>query len=210
MPTSEQILSGLTTIANQWQMLAIAWHVYFAFLAGGLLLGIRPSKRIAAMLLAVPLVSVGFLAWLAANPFNGTLFTIASIALLIIAIRLPQEKIQIAPPWLASAGALLFLFGWVYPHFLETASWLPYLYAAPTGLVPCPTLAIVTGLSLMVGGLESRVWSYVLGGMGLFYALFGAIRLGVTIDLILLIGALLTLLVVFLPRATAPKQVLAH
>jgi hypothetical protein len=210
MPTPQEILSGLSTIANQWQILAIAWHIYFALLVGGLALGIRPSKRIAGIMLTLPLVSVSALAWLAANPFNGILFALAAIALLVIAIRLPQERIHVAPLWLLSAGALLFIFGWVYPHFLTTASWLPYLYAAPTGLVPCPTLSIVIGLSLMVDNFESRAWSFVLGGMGLFYGLFGALRLGVTIDLVLLLGALLTLLMAFLPKTGTPKQVLAH
>jgi hypothetical protein len=210
MPNSEQFLNGLSAIANQWQILAIGWHVFFAVLAGGLALGIRPPKRVGAILIALPLLSVSALAWLSANPFNALLFALASIALLIIAFRLPQELVEIAPLWLTSAGALLFLFGWMYPHFLESASFLPYLYAAPTGLIPCPTLSIVTGLSLMVGGLESRAWSVVLGGMGLFYALFGAIRLGVTIDLILLLGALLILLIAFLPKIGAPKPILAH
>jgi hypothetical protein len=211
MPSSQQILSGLSTIANHWQMLAIAWHIYFALLAGGLAFGIRPSKRIVAILLTLPLVSVSVLAWLSANPFNGIVFALASIALLYIAVRLPQEKVnRVTSPWLVSAGALLFVFGWVYPHFLETTSLVPYLYAAPAGLIPCPTLSIVTGLSLMVGGLESRAWSLTLGGIALFYGLFGALRLGVTIDLILLLGALLTLLMVLLPKTGTPKQVLAH
>jgi hypothetical protein len=210
MPNSGQILNGLSTIANQWQLLAIAWHIYFAVLVGGLALGFRPSKRVGAILLTLPLLSVSILAWLAANPFNGLLFALASMALLVIAIRLPQEQVKIAPLWLTSAGAFLFLFGWLYPHFLESASILPYLYAAPTGLIPCPTLSIVTGLSLMVRGLESRAWAVVLGGMGLFYGLFGAIQLGVTIDLILLLGALLILLLAFLPKTGAPKQLLAH
>jgi hypothetical protein len=210
MPNSEQILNGLSAIANQWQILAIAWHIYFTVLAGGLVLGFRPSKLVAAILLALPLLSVSILAWLAANPFNGLLFLLTSVALLMIAIRLPQEQIEIAPLWLTTAGIFLSLFGWLYPHFLESASFLPYLYAAPTGLIPCPTLSIVTGLSLMVGGLQSRAWSVVLGGMGLFYALFGAMRLGVTIDLILLLGALLTLLIAFLPKTGAPTPVLAH
>lgn len=210
MPTPEQILSSLSAIANRWQIVAIAWHVYFAVLIGGLALGLRPSKRVAGVLLALPLISVGVFAWLSANPFNGILFGLAAVALLWIAARLPQERIQIAPSWLAGIGALLFVFGWVYPHFLQTVSWIPYLYAAPTGLVPCPTLSIVIGLSLIVGDFESRSWSLVLGGMGLFYGLFGALRLGVMIDLVLLVGALLALLVASMPKTGAPRQALVH
>jgi len=210
MPSPEQILNGLSAIANQWLFLAIAWHLFFAVLAGGLALGIRPSKRVGGVLLALPLLSVAALAWLAANPFNGILFTLAAIALLWIALRLPQERVHIAPLWLMGAGILLFVFGWVYPHFLETSSWLTYLIAAPVGLIPCPTLSIGIGLSLMVGNFESRAWSLALAGMGLFYSLFGAFRLGVAIDLVLLLGALLALLVICISKVAAPEQALAH
>jgi hypothetical protein len=210
MPTPEQILYSLGTIANQWQLLAVVWHVYFAVLAVGLLLGVRPAKRIGGVLLALPLFSVSALAWASANPFNGGLFALAGITLLVIATRLPQEQIQIAPLWIVGGGILMFLFGWAYPHFLETTSLIPYLYAAPTGLIPCPTLSILIGLSLIVGGFESRTWSLVLGAMGLFYGLTGAIQLGVTIDLFLLLGALLTLLVTFMPKSDVHKQVMAH
>lgn len=210
MPAPEQILSSLSAIANRWQMVAIMWHILFALFVAGLAFGWRPSKRIAGVLLALPLISVSVFAWLSANPFNGLLFAAAAIALLWIAARLPQEQVQIAPLWLAGLGGLMVVFGWVYPHFLLTTSWIPYLYAAPTGLIPCPTLSIVIGLSLMMGNFESRGWSLTLAVMGLFYALFGAFRLGVMLDLGLLAGALLALLVAYTPQRGAPRQALAH
>jgi hypothetical protein len=210
MPTPEQILRGLGTIANEWQWLAVLWHIYFALLLGGMLLGVRPTKRIGGILLGLPLLSVSALAWIAANPFNGVLFTLGGVALLTMAARLPHERVQIASPWVRGAGMLLFLFGWIYPHFLEPSSFVPYLYAAPTGLVPCPTLSIVIGLSLIVGGFDSRTWSLVLGTFGIFYGLFGAMRLGVTIDWVLLLGALLSMLVTWRPKPTVHKPMLAH
>jgi hypothetical protein len=210
MPTSEQILGGLREIANQWQLLALLWHGYFAVLAVGLLLGVHPSKRLAGILLGLPLFSVSVLAWTAANPFNGSLFALAGIALVAIATRLPDERVLIAPFWRVSAGVFMFLFGWVYPHFLDTSSFVPYLYAAPTGLVPCPTLSIVIGLSLMIGGLNSRAWSLGLGAMGIFYGIFGVLRLGVTIDVILLLGALLSVLVIWVSKPMVHGHALAH
>jgi hypothetical protein len=206
MPTPTQILDGLSAIANQWQMAAIVWHVFFAFLAVALALGIRPSKRTGGLLLVLPLFSVSVLAWISGNLFNGILFALAGIALLLVALRLPQEPVHIAPVWLVGVGTLLFVFGWVYPHFLETTSFAPYLYAAPTGLIPCPTLSIITALSLILGGLDSRAWSLILGGIGLFYGLFGAVRLGVTMDWVLFLGALLSVFVVYLSKAGIPKQ----
>jgi hypothetical protein len=210
MPAPEQILDGLSTIANQWWLLAAAWHVYFAVLAGGLILGVRPSKRISGVLLSLPLLSVSVLAWMAANPFNGALFALAAVALIIIALRLPDERIQMAPVWAMIAGTAMFVFGWVYPHFLDTWPAAAYLYAAPTGLVPCPTLSIVIGLALMAGALDSRAWAAVLGATGVFYGVFGALRLGVTIDFVLLLGALLVLLFAFAPKTHAPAHKLAH
>jgi hypothetical protein len=210
MPTPEQILNSLRTIANQWQTLAVVWHVYFAVLAVGLVLGVRPSKRLGGILLGLPFLSVSALAWVSANPFNGTLFALAGVALIAIALRLPDERLRIAPTWVVSAGVLMFLFGWVCPHFLDTASFVPYLYAAPTGLVPCPTLSIVLGLSLMVGGLNSRAWSLGLAAIGIFYGIFGVLRLGVTIDVVLLLGALLSVLAAFVPKAAVQKHALAH
>jgi hypothetical protein len=211
MPSPEQILSSLAAIANQWWVLAAIWHVYFGALAAGLLLGVRPSKRVGGLLLGLPLLSVSALAWSAANIFTGVIFALVGLALIGIALRLlPNEPVQIAPLWVVGAGAVMFTFGWVYPHFLETTSLLPYLYSAPTGLVPCPTLSIVIGLALMVGGLDSRMWSAVLGGTGIFYGVFGALRLGVSIDYVLLIGALLSLLITFVPKRAVQEHTLAH
>ncbi len=209
MPTPEQILSGLSAIANRWQMLAMIWHVYFAALAVGLVLGVRLSKRWGGILLGLPLLSVSALAWTAANPFNGLLFALAGIGLIVIAAKLPDERVSIAPAWLVGAGGFMFLFGWIYPHFLNTSSLLTYLYAAPTGLVPCPTLSIVIGLGLIVGGLESRAWSLTLGITGLFYGLFGALRLGVTLDLVLILGALLIVLAIFVHRTPVQEHTVA-
>lgn len=210
MPTPEQILLSLIQIANQWQGLAIVWHVYFAVLAIGLALGIRPSKRIGGVLFGLPLLSVSVLAWMAANPFNGILFALAGVTQIILALRLPAEPIEIAPMWIVGAGVFMFFFGWVYPHFLATSSWMPYLYAAPTGLVPCPTLSIVIGLSLMVSGFNSRAWLLVVSAMGIFYGIFGTMRLGVTLDWILLLGALFTILVVFWPKSEMREPALMH
>lgn len=210
MPAPEVILDGLSNIANQWWMLAAAWHAYFAVLIVGLILGVRPSKRVAGVLLGLPLLSVSALAWTAANPFNGTLLGLAGVALIVLAFRLPDEPIQIAPLWVVIAGALMFVFGWVYPHFLDTFPVVAYLYAAPTGLVPCPTLSIVIGLVLIAGGLDSRLWTSVLAVTGLFYGLFGALRLGVIIDIVLLAGALVALVVVFMPKLHAARPAPAH
>lgn len=136
MPTSTEILAGLTALANDWRSLAIAWHLFFGAVLLGVVAGWRPSRRLAGVLLAAPLASVSVLAWAAGNPFNGTAFAILSLGLAALAARLRADPIRIGPPALAVPGALLVAFGWVYPHFLQAGSWIAYVYAAPLGLLP--------------------------------------------------------------------------
>jgi hypothetical protein len=208
MPTPDEILSGLSEIANTWRVLAIFWHVYFGVLALLLLQGARPSRRFVGVLLGLPLLSVSVLAWINGNPFNGTFFAMSGIALIAISTRLSHDRVRVAPLWAATLGALLFAFGWVYPHFLNTLSFLPYLYSAPTGLIPCPTLSIVIGLALILGGLGSRTWSLVLGVTGIFYGIFGSAWLGVLIDWVLLLGALTIVFFVLVERRGAKPNAL--
>ena len=189
MPSAEQILAGLKNISDSWGTLAILWHAYFAAIALALILGVRPPKRLEGFLLVPPLVSVSVLAWLAGNPFNGAVFAALALLLLLLAYGLGCEPVSIAPIGFLFPGLALFAFGWAYPHFLESAALLPYLYRAPLGLIPCPTLAIVIGLALLLDGLGSRRLCLALGSVGLFFGVFGVARLGVAVDWTLLLGA---------------------
>jgi hypothetical protein len=79
-------------------------------------------------------------------------------------------------------------FGWAYPHFLRGDAFA-LLVAAPLGVIPCPTLAAVIGVALIADGLGARAWSWTLAATGVFYAVFGVARLGVWIDVALLVGS---------------------
>lgn len=190
MPSSESFLTGLRTIANEWALLAILWHVFFGLLLVALAAGWRPEKRDFSLYLLLPLISVSALAWLYFNPFTGTLMAVVGLFLLVVSQRLGRETVMPGPAWMSVAGAVLVAFGWFYPHFLATQSWLPYLYRAPTGLLPSPTLAMVLGLTLIVGGFQSRVWTYTLAMVSGFYGLFGAAYLSLGTDLVLVGGAI--------------------
>ncbi|OGD19635.1 MAG: hypothetical protein A2W03_02345 [Candidatus Aminicenantes bacterium RBG_16_63_16] len=205
MPTPTEILQALAAIVNEQRILAISWHAWLAITVIGIVLGWRPARRAGAVALAIPLLSVSTLAWAYRNPFNGLVFLLSAMAVIAIALRRPPEKVEPAPVWASAAGALMIIFGWIYPHFLEGGSWLRYLYAAPSGLIPCPTLSFVIGFSLLANGFSSRSLSITLGALGLFYALFGAFRLGVRIDLVLLLGAVALLILALSPRFSASK-----
>ena len=207
MPDPIEILSGLTTIANRMTILAVIWHVLVAAVLIGLLAGWRPSKRQGAFLSSFPLLSVSILAWIYGNPFNGLMFLIFGIALAVLGIRLPCRKIIPAPVWCRIVGLSLIAFGWFYPHFLAGGTWLKYLYAAPLGLIPCPTLSLVIGFALLANGYSSRAWSVTLAVLGLFYGVFGTFRLGVKIDLTLITGAAILLICALMIRNSPPSKV---
>jgi hypothetical protein len=203
MPTSE-ILAGLTEIANRGIQIAAAWHLVLAIAIIALAAGWRPATRTARVLVVGPLVSVAIFAFAFGNPFNALVFTGASVVLVALAVgggayqRISSGSLPAA--WL---GVAMIAYGWVYPHFLE-APLFAYVYSAPVGLVPCPSLAIVIGLTLLGGGLGSRSFSLALATLGLVYGLFGVLRLGVHLDVGLIAGALaLGAIAVRSPRARA-------
>lgn len=200
MPTPQEILIGLTAIATETLPLAVAWHLVLAAALAALFFGWRPGRRFTALALAAPPASAAALAWMYGNPFNGAVLTAVALGLAMVGNRLPGTPAAPGPGWAQAAGALLVAFGWIYPHFLDAYPPLVYLIAAPTGLVPCPTLSVLIGLALLGDGFGSRPWSLLLAGAGVFYGAFGAFRLGVTIDLALLAGALALAVLALLPH----------
>jgi hypothetical protein len=209
MPSSESILAGLTNLANNWQWLAVVFHVYVAAFIILVLAGAALSKRLAGILLAIPTASVSVLAWLSRNPFNGALFAIIAIVLVVMAVRLPEGRVRIASLQVAIPGAVLLAFGWIYPHFLNTTSFFPYLYSAPMGIVPCPTLSAVIGMTLIFSSFERRGWGIFCASAGLLYGLFGALRLGVTLDWVLVAGAVALFVHVLLAREALVRKAAA-
>lgn len=190
MPSSADILASLTRIARESVASAMAWHVVVALGAFALLAGWRPSRRVASVALSAPLGSVAIHAWAFSNPFNGAVFTIGALLLGVLARRAPAERATLGRPWAVTLGGCLVLFAWLYPHFLAPSNLLTYTYAAPLGTIPCPSLALVTGVALVGDGLAGGGWKLVLASMAAFYALCGVLRLGVLMDVTLLAGAL--------------------
>ena len=196
-PTPEEIVSSLSELANTWRLAAVLWHLYFAVFLGAVIFGVRPSTRVAGLLLALPFLSVSVLAFTTFNPVNGVGFAVIGALLLYVAVKIPRGPIQMVSGWRLIAGAFMFAFGWIYPHFLEASSPYSFLYSSPIGVIPCPTLSIGLGLALVLNGLSSRKVPLVLGVAGVVYGLTGFAMLGVTIDVILLFGALVALSLAF-------------
>ena len=189
MPSPSDITEGLTYLANNWIAVAIVWHVFIATLLVALLSGWQPARRALGLVLTLPLLSVSIVSGLAGNLFNAMFFAAGAIGLATIAARLSTTPVERSSTLLASIGLAMIAFGLLYPHFLGDGAAWRYLYAAPTGVVPCPTLAAAVGFTLWADGLHSRSWTAVLAVMGVFYGLLGIFWLGVHLDLGLLIGS---------------------
>jgi hypothetical protein len=203
MPTSEVILNGLSDIANNYACIAIIWHAIIYICIILLIIGFRPSIRVVSLILISPLLSVCLFALLAKNPFNMIIFLISSVFLVITGIKLSKEKIEIIRDRNFILGIILLIYGLVYPHFLLDNPLYAYIYSAPTGLIPCPTLSVVIGFSLIFNCLHSKKWITILSILGLFYGIFGVIRLKVYLDIGLILGTLALLINLFDKRQQA-------
>jgi hypothetical protein len=188
MPSSDVILDQLTVIAHEWRWLAAAWHAAILVILVHAFLR-RPSQRRLARLLAVPMVSVCVLAGWAGNPFNAITFMLLALLLAVVATQLDNWPCALGSRFQAGAGLLLFAFGFFYPHFLVAETWTAFVYMSPFGLLPCPTLAVVTGISLIFGSFGSRRWSGTLMPALLVYGGIGVGVLGVWMDAVLIAGA---------------------
>lgn len=190
MPPPETILAGLTAIANDWRSLAITWHVLLGGLLVLLLAGWQPSAQLIGQLLCAPLLSVSGLAWVSGNPFNGTAFALLATVLVVMAMAFPNTTVRFNSPAWVGLGAVSIAFGWTYPHFTDADSWATYLFASPFGILPCPTLAILIGMTISLSSFGSTAWRTTLAGAGLAYGVIGVLRLDVVLDSGLLLASL--------------------
>jgi hypothetical protein len=207
MPTREEIIAGLTSIANQYTNIAIAWHIIIVIIIAALFAGWKPGNMLMILLLSSLLMSVSGFAAMGDNFFNAGIFALLVIVSIYAALKSGNGIIRGDRSWPDIAGLLLIIFGLIYPEFLQTSSPLEFAYAAPTGLIPCPTLCVLTGFALLYQGFGSVVWSLTIVASGIFYGLYGVFYLGVYLDWFLVAGSLILVLnTFFLSRTASLKQ----
>jgi hypothetical protein len=193
IPTLD-ILETAGKVANSWRCVAAGWHAAFLVVAIVVSCGVRASERTAALLLTLPVVSVSLINWWDGNPFNALVFMLLAQAMAGLATTFGMRQVALDDKFRnRAAGLALVVFGLSYPHFLVADSWLSYLYAAPFGLIPCPTVAVTTGVSLLLGAFRSRAWAILVSGLALAYGVSGVVVLHVWIDVFLIAGGVLLL-----------------
>jgi len=182
VPAADRILDTATDIARQWQALAVIWHVAATAFVVAWVLGWRPPSSVIAPVLIAAVVTVDLLSWGSGNPFTGVLFALLA-ALLVRATRdLPAAATLAESSVMRAAGAAFATFGLMYPHFLAPPHWIVYAYAAPFGLLPCPTLSAVIGFTMLFGWHRCAPWSLPLAAAGALYGFIGVFTLRVALD----------------------------
>jgi hypothetical protein len=188
MLKKDDIIDGLQKIVNDYSIFAIIWHVVFYLLLAAFIFLWQPSNKSLAFIISLPLLSVAVFAWLSGNPFNGISFTTMTILIIIFGLKTTDQTISVSQVPFMVIGILMIVFGLVYPHFINTNSFLKYLYASPLGLIPCPTLSFLIGFLLLYNGFGSQSITLTFIIFGLFYGIFGVLKLAVYIDLVLVFG----------------------
>ena len=193
MPSPFEILNTLALAANKFMTISIIWHLIVLIFIIALISGKKFNTKHVSAGLSIFLLSVGIIAVLVSNPFNGIMFALAALVFGIMTLKFKPEPIGLQWDFISVSGLILLIFGFIYPHFLDGDSYFQYLFAAPMGVIPCPTLSAFIGISLMLHSFGSKKWMLVAALFGLFYGIFGVLRLKVYLDIPLIAGALFSI-----------------
>lgn len=202
MPTTQEILDNLQAIVNDYRLFALIWHAVIYMIIFALFTKRLPSNKLFTLILCFPILSVALFAFLSGNPFNGILFSILAILILIFGLKATGQAISLSQLPFIATGIIMIVFGLVYPHFVETNSIITYLYESPVGLIPCPTLSMLIGFVILFNGFGSLPVTISFTVYGLFYGIFGVVKLGVVPDLFLIFGSILLMVKYFLMLKT--------
>ena len=208
MPSTADILDSLAAIANGWRPLATLWHSIAAALVVLIVMRQISAYAVGVVLAAMTACVAALAAW-AGNWFNAIVFATVTTMLAWHSRQLSSHVPCAVSRWSLIAGLPPLAFAWVYPHFLHDATLWTYAYAAPMGLIPCPSLAAVIGLSLMANLLGSPAWGFMIGMTGLFYGVVGVAGLDVQIDVWLIVAGGAAVAVTLWKHRSAREALLA-
>jgi hypothetical protein len=186
MMPPEQLLSGLQSMANDFQWLAIIQHILLIVMVILLMSFKQRVGRLVSLYIALSLALVSFLAIShTGNFFTGIVFGILALLGLweVFSSKMDYSlkgtlRIQIM---IALVAGFL---GFWYPHFIEGR--FLALIASPYGLIPCPTLTVCLSIFILVYPFTNRIWHWCLAVVGFSSGLYG-IYLKINIDFALLL-----------------------
>ncbi|MCK7460673.1 MAG: hypothetical protein MZU84_00590 [Sphingobacterium sp.] len=185
MPKTDEILNGLQKIVNDYSLVAIIWHLVFYALLAALLFKWLPTNRDIRTADLYPCAFGCHTGFHVGESVQRDAFSILAVLGVIFGLKATGQPVQTSQLVFMIIGILMIVFGLVYPHFIDAGSIVKYLYASPAGLIPCPTLSVIIGFLLLYNGFGSQSITLTLIVFGLFYGIFGVLRLGVYLDIFL-------------------------
>lgn len=187
----EKALNYLNMVANNNLSVNLMMHILFILAGIGLVTIKNPLKSQLVNLFLVILSGSVFLhAAIFGNPFIGLLFLIMTLIMVFELIR-RKNNFQFTESRLINITAVLLLvFGFVYPHFVNT-SLAEYILYAPVGIVPCPTLITILGFYLLNTN-PNKVSYWTITVISTIFSLIGIIMFKVYIDIVLLLAVSLS------------------
>jgi hypothetical protein len=190
MLTRNNILSSLQFLANEYVDLSIAWHVLVVFVLVLAIYNKKLSGKLSYGICGFLFLSVSLMAAVVINPFNFVIFLALAFVFLRKSVFQSHSELYLRRQTFNEASAyILILSGLVYPHFLS-GNVLLYLIAAPIGIIPCPTLLVTSGFMLLFSITHTKL-HYVLIAVNVFYGVIGVFFLGVALDVMLILSAVI-------------------
>jgi hypothetical protein len=193
MVSPEQICLGLQSIAEDFQWLGIIQHILLITMVILLWKFRKRVGRFVSLYITLTFAIVSFLAiYCTENPFTGIVFGISAVLGLweVFSPKMDYSLSHTLRIQVIIAVVAGFLGFW-YPHFIDDK--LLALIASPYGLIPCPTLIVGLSIFIVVYPFTNKVWHWWLTLIGLYYGIFGVIRLKVNLDLALVIVSVYSL-----------------
>lgn len=198
MPTPEHILRSLEYLANNYMAIGVMWHVIIILLLTFYIPRKQVSSRLYYGVPALLFLSVSLLALTILNFFNALVYFGLSVLFLRKSIITGDYRFEINKSFIFRLSAFtLILSGLIYPHFID-ANLLVYIIASPTGVIPCPTLLLASGISLLFVHRDHKSVFYILIAVNLIFGFIGIFVLGVYIDILLIAASSVQLVYVLL------------
>lgn len=171
--------------------------VHVIFLAGLVLGYFLPDNRdrLYSGLSLFLSVSATFVAGLYGLIPNLVVFGILSV-LFATAFWRRQLRFEGVPagPFSILLTATGLLFGFWYPHWVDTPSWLNGFLYSPLGSLNCPTLLALCGMAGLTNQQRPLLLELVLALATLYFGAFGLFRLNVYLDVTLVLCGILLLI----------------
>lgn len=186
---SQKILEYLGNVSNNSLMHNFTLHLITLGLLLIYIFSMKAKWRTTAMncIVAVLTLSVTATAFINGNYFHVLTFLILSVISVIELFIRKNEYAQFKLNFTTVISFAFILIGLWYPEFV-TVSKLKCLLFSPVGIVPCPTILVILGITSLKKSKTNSLQQITVLTLGLIYGIIGTFKLRVYLDITLIAG----------------------